>query len=101
MVLQQMLEEVVEMLTELYKRSIQEGAPYRGQYVLAVSLNRSGAFDRIGFDSAARALEKHKGPNEIVTWLTPCYAYRKVTADLQCEQVTVRAGGGATFLTAS
>jgi hypothetical protein len=38
-----------------------EKAIYRGQYVLAVSLDCSGAFDRIGFDSAARALKKHKG----------------------------------------
>jgi ribonuclease HI len=72
-----------------------EKAIYRSQYVLAVSLDCSGAFDRIGFDSAARALRKHRVPEEIITWYNIVLRYRKVTADLQGEQMTVRPGRGS------
>jgi hypothetical protein len=57
-----------------------EQAIYRGQYLLAVSLDWSGAFDRIGCDSAARALEKHKVPKEIIVWYNTVLHYRRIMA---------------------
>jgi len=45
-----------------------ESALHRGQYTLAVSLDCSGAFDRISFDSATEALREQGTPESIIRW---------------------------------
>jgi hypothetical protein len=72
-----------------------EKATCRGQYVLAVSLDCSGAFDRIGFDSAKKALEAHNVPKEIIRWYDIVLRHRSVSASLQGAKKTVRPGRGS------
>jgi hypothetical protein len=62
---------------------------------LAVSLDCSRAFDKIGIDSVSRALEKHKVTREIIVWYNTILHYGKVTANLQGKQMTVRPGRGS------
>jgi ribonuclease HI len=72
-----------------------EKATCRGQFVLAVSLDCSGAFDRIGFDSAKKALEAHNVPKEIIRWYDIVLRHRSVSASLQGAKKTVRPGRGS------
>ena len=60
----------------------------RGQHVLAVSLDCSGAFDRIKFDSADEAMREMQIPRCIRKLYLNLLKNRKVRADLQGEEVT-------------
>lgn len=71
-----------------------EKAIHRGQYVLAVSLDCSGAFDRISFKSAEDALERHNVPDMITRWYSTLLRNRRVTAELQGATKTVVPGRG-------
>ena len=66
-----------------------ERAFYRGQMCLAVSLDCSGAFDRIKFDSADAAMEQMQVPHCIRTWYANILKNRKVKASIQGEELTV------------
>ena len=60
----------------------------RGEKVLAVSLDCSGAFDRINFKSAAQAMARKLIPNTINEWYTNLLETRSVTTDLLGENIT-------------
>ena len=60
----------------------------RGQHVLAVSLDCSGAFDRIKFDSAKEAMLEHGIPFGILYLYLNILMCRFVRADLQGEKST-------------
>ena len=55
----------------------------RGQHTLAVSLDCSGAFDRIKFDSAGKAMEDNHIPSSIREWYNNVLENREVSAELQ------------------
>jgi len=67
----------------------------RGKHALAVSLDCSGAFDSISFDSAKAAMERVGIPQNIVRWYDNILRGRRVSADLQGEQATVCPGKGS------
>ena len=73
------LSEVVDFI----KKSIN-----RGEKVLAVSLDCSGAFDRINFKSAAKAMGQKLIPTAINEWYTSLLESRSVSTDLLGEKVT-------------
>ena len=58
---------------------------YRGGHVLAVSLDCSGAFDRIKFSSAKDAMQRKKIPIGIINLYQNILAGRKISAELQGE----------------
>ena len=58
----------------------------RGEHALAVSLDCSGAFDRIKFESAAKAMQTKRIPKCISDWYNTILSNRLVTADVQGEQ---------------
>ncbi len=60
-----------------------EHSIYNGNKVLAVSLDCSGAFDCIKFQSAKLCMAEKGIPNSVITWYTNLLKCRKVTADLQ------------------
>lgn len=60
---------------------------YRKQHVLAVSLDCSGAFDRIKFDSAEEAMSDMGIPSNIRAFYKHVLEERTVTADLQGERI--------------
>ena len=68
---------------------------YRNQKVLAVSLDCSGAFDRIQFDSAEEAMSKAKVPANIRTFYMNVLQDRTVRAELQGESVRRRPRRGS------
>ena len=57
----------------------------RGEYCLAVSLDCSGAFDNIKFDSAKRAMKRKNIPAEAVEWYDNLLRNRCVASELQGE----------------
>jgi ribonuclease HI len=78
-------------LTEIV--DIIERAVSRREKALAVSLDCSGAFDRIRFDAAASAMERKGIPKTIVKWYIKLLKERIVEADLQgvkCRRQTKR-----------
>lgn len=60
----------------------------RGQHVLAVSLDCSGAFDRIMFDSADAAMKEMQIPSSIRKLYVNLLKNRRVSAELQGEEIT-------------
>jgi ribonuclease HI len=60
-----------------------EKAILRKEKALVVSLDCSGAFSEISFDSAARAMEEKGIPETIVRWYDRILKERRVEADLQ------------------
>ena len=62
-----------------------EGAILRQSNALVVSLDCSGAFDTIDFNSAMAAMERKAIPRTIVRWYDNLLRGRCVTADLQGE----------------
>ena len=68
---------------------------HRGKKVLAVSLDCSGAFDRIKFDSAFKAMLDQKIPKCIVQWYDSILRGREVSAYIQGEQSTIVPGQGS------
>ena len=67
----------------------------RGRCTLAVSLDCSGAFDSISFDSAESAMRRAGIPQNIIRWYDNILRGRRVSADLQGETATVRPGRGS------
>ena len=61
---------------------------YRKQHVLAVSLDCTGAFDRIMFESADMAMEAKQIPSSIRTLYMNILKSRKVEAELQGEKIS-------------
>ena len=59
----------------------------RGQHVLAVSLDCSGAFDRIKFDSADTAMKEMQIPSSIRKLYANILKHRQVSAELQGEKI--------------
>ena len=62
-----------------------EGAILRQSNALVVSLDCSGAFDTIDFNSAMAAMERKAIPRTVVRWYDNLLRGRCVTADLQGE----------------
>ncbi len=60
-----------------------EQAVLNKQYVLAISLDCTGAFDRIMFSSAERCMTEKKIPNNIIRWYMNLLRGRQVTAEVQ------------------
>ena len=60
-----------------------EHAIYNKEYVLAVSLDCSGAFDSIRFDSAERGMRRKGIPDNIIRWYCNLLRGRLVTASVQ------------------
>ena len=63
-----------------------ESGIYRKKQVLAVSLDCSGAFDRINFESARMAMDRKGIDPAIVAWYGKLLKGRKITAHLQGEK---------------
>jgi len=72
-----------------------ESSYYQYGLTLAVSLDCSGAFDRVSFSAMKEALEEHYMPNCIVGWYDNLLRNRSVTADLRGATRTVRPGRGS------
>ncbi len=71
-----------------------EHAVYNKHHVLAVSLDCSGAFDCIRFDSAERGMRRKGLPNNIIRWYCNLLKGRLVTAEVQgCTERVVPARG--------
>ncbi len=68
---------------------------HRKKYLLAVSLDCSGAFDNIRFDSARRAMEQKGVDPSIISWYDNMLRGREVTAELQGEKKTFRPTRGS------
>jgi len=62
---------------------------HQGKLMMAVSLDCSGAFDCIKFDSASAALRRHGAPEAVVEWYDKVLKFRNVTADLQGVSKTI------------
>ncbi len=60
-----------------------EEAVYNGEYLLAASLDCSGAFDCILFDAAEEAMHRKCVPDNIVTWYKNLLRGRTVFAEMQ------------------
>jgi len=60
---------------------------YRKEHCLVVSLDCSGAFDNIKFDSASMALNRLNVPKAITAWYDFILRNRRVTAEIQGEKV--------------
>ena len=67
----------------------------RGKKLLAVSLDCSGAFDKIKFDSAAEAMVGMELPRKIVSWYDYLLRHRCVTADVQGVTKKICPGRGS------
>ena len=64
-----------------------ESNNYRGNHVIAVSLDCSGAFDRIKFDSAEEAMRVKQFPSGIRELYLSILKHRTVSAELQGERM--------------
>ena len=73
-------------LSEAFDRI--ESAVLRKEKALAVSLDCSGAFDTIRFDSARRAMETRAVPEMIIKWYEQILEERTVEAELQGTRST-------------
>ncbi len=60
----------------------------RKEHALVVSLDCSGAFDNIRFDSAAQALDRLNVPIVIAKWYDFILRNRRVTAEINGEKIT-------------
>ncbi len=72
-----------------------EKAIYNGRYLLAVSLDCSGAFDSIKFDSAKSCMERKGIPDNIVKWYMNLLQHRSVDAEVQGFRATVKPARGS------
>ena len=66
-----------------------ESMVHRGRSTLAVSLDCSGAFDRIKFEPAALAMKRFEIPNNIIRWYDGVLKTRRVTANVQGCSLTI------------
>ncbi len=65
------------------------------EYVLAVSLDCSGAFDCIKFDSAKCCMSRKGVPNNVVTWYDRLLRYRLVHSEVQGQHRVVAPARGS------
>ncbi len=72
-----------------------EKSIYRGEFILAVSLDCSGAFDCIKFSSAEKNMKRKGIPMNIVRWYRNLLRNRRVTATVQGQSVTILPGRGS------
>ena len=71
-----------------------EGSIYNEEYLLAVSLDCSGAFDCIKFQAAKEAMLRKNIPNSIIRWYDNLLKGRVVTANMQgCDASILPARG--------
>jgi len=68
---------------------------YRRSHVLAVSLDCSGAFDRIKFDSASKAMSDNQIPINIRVWYENVLKQRLVTAEMQGMKMSRKPNRGS------
>ncbi len=72
-----------------------ENSVLNGQHLLAVSLDCSGAFDCIKFDSAQICMERKGIPQNIVIWYNNLLQHRQVHAEIQGRHTTVAPARGS------
>ncbi len=60
-----------------------EKAVFNGQYLLAVSLDCSGAFDSIRFEAASKGMKDKNIPSNIIRWYGHLLNSRLVSAEIQ------------------
>ncbi len=72
-----------------------EKAIFNGQYLLAVSLDCSGAFDCIKFDSAEVAMVNHGIPSNICRWYCKLLRNRIISAEMQGQKAWIRPARGS------
>ena len=72
-----------------------ERAILRKEKALVVSLDCSGAFSEISFDSAARAMEKKGIPETIVRWYDKILKERRIEAELQGTKAAIKPKKGS------
>ena len=72
-----------------------ERAVFNGRYLLAVSLDCSGAFDCIKFDSAQTCMERKGIPSNIIRWYVNLLKNRTVKAKVQGYTATVQPARGS------
>ncbi len=72
-----------------------EKAVFTGQYLLAISLDCSGAFDCIKFDAAERCMKTKGIPDNIICWYKHLLQGRQVTTELQGIRRQVRPARGS------
>jgi len=72
-----------------------ESSFYQKGLTLAVSLDCSGAFDRVSFDALKEALIQANLPDCIVNWYDNLLRHRSVTADIRGATRTIRPGRGS------
>jgi len=72
-----------------------EDGIYSKQFVLAVSLDCSGAFDNISFDGALRALWEEGIDDDIASWYDNILRHRSVSATVKGVSKTVRPTRGS------
>ncbi len=72
-----------------------ERSIYNGQYLLAVSLDCSGAFDSIHFEAASRCMKNSGIPKNIIQWYDKLLKGRCVSAKIQGLSRRVRPSRGS------
>ncbi len=72
-----------------------EKAIYTKEYVLAVSLDCSGAFDCIQFGSAKESMIRKGTPDNIIRWYCNLLRAREVTANVQGVKTTILPARGS------
>ena len=72
-----------------------EAAFLRGRQAVAVSLDCTGAFDTVKFDSARTAMRGKSIPPNIVQWYDHLLRNRRVTAEVQGVSKVLRPGKGS------
>ncbi len=72
-----------------------ERSIYNGEHTLAVSLDCSGAFDCIKFDSAKESMVRAKIPKNITKWYCNLLKSRCVSADIQGLRAHIRPARGS------
>ena len=72
-----------------------ESMVHRGKMTLAVSLDCSGAFDKIKFDSAKNAMRRLGIDENIIIWYDSMLRNRRVTADVQGCSMTIKPTQGS------
>ena len=61
----------------------------KDNFIMAASLDCSGAFDNVTFDSSKRALTRHRLPPGITSWYVHLLENRRVTSDLYGSARTI------------
>ena len=72
-----------------------ESQVHNGRLALVVSLDCTGAFDRIRYTSAERAMVAKNIPENIIKWYNNLLRNRSITADIQGTKKTIRPTQGS------